>query len=91
MHSPISKSLLTCGCAVLTLFSWTNSAAAAHDPDQWPSVVDPSKTAHFVSVDQFLAPPGETWTETLKVLDGGDQTTARIALRNRVGLKATSS
>ena len=62
-------------------------AAGPYDPDQWPSVADPTKVVHFVSTDATFAPLGDTWTSTLNILSGGDQATAPVTLRGRLGLK----
>jgi hypothetical protein len=79
-----SISLLLAGSllAVAPLF-----AAGPYDPDQWPSVVDSNKIVHFVSTDNTFTPPSDTWTSTLNILSGGDQVTAPVTLRSRMGLK----
>jgi hypothetical protein len=63
-------------------------AAGPYDPDQWPSVADPTKVVHFISTDNTFLPLGDTWTSTLNILSGGDQQTAPVTLRGRAGLKA---
>ena len=37
-------------CGLLTL-SGSLCAAAPFDPDNWPSVADPTKVAHYISTD----------------------------------------
>jgi hypothetical protein len=53
-------------------------AAGPFDPEQWPSVADPNKVAHYTSTDGGLAPLGAGWSGTLSILSGGDQNTAPI-------------
>jgi hypothetical protein len=79
-----SISLLLAGSL---LAAGTVFAAGPYDPDQWPSVADPTKVVHFVSTDATFAPLGDTWTSTLNILSGGDQETAPVTLRSRLGLK----
>ena len=62
-------------------------AAGPYDPDQWPTVADPTKIVHFVSTDNTFTPLSESWTPTLSILSGGDQETAPVTLRTRLGLK----
>jgi len=62
-------------------------AAGPYDPDQWPSVADPTKIVHFVSTDNTFTPLSDSWTPTLSILSGGDQETAPVTLRTRAGLK----
>src|SRR5687768_13035078 len=66
-------------------------AAGPYDPDQWPTVADPTKVVHFVSTDNTFAPLSDTWTSTLSILSGGDQQTSPVTLRNRAGLKVQSA
>ena len=63
-------------------------AAGPYDPDQWPSVADPTKIVHFVSTDNTFAPLSDSWTPALSILSGGDQQTAPVTLRGRPGLWA---
>src|SRR3569623_1462933 len=61
-------------------------------PDQWPASIDPSKTVHFVSVDDAFAPPGDTWiTGNMQILSGADQVTTPVTIGGFNGLKATAS
>ena len=69
------------------LTSTVSLFAAPHDPDQWPSVADPTKIVHFVSTDSTFTPLSDSWTSTLTILSGGDQQTAPVTLRGVAGLK----
>lgn len=60
-------------------------------PTQWPASVDPTKTIHYMSVGDAIAPPAETWQNTLTILNGGDQTTAPILIGGFNGVKATGN
>ena len=62
-------------------------AAGPYDPDQWPTVADPTKIVHFVSTDNTFTPLGDTWTPVLSIQSGGDQVTGPVTLRGRAGLK----
>ncbi len=62
-------------------------AAGPFDPDQWPSVADPTRVVHFASADNSFLPLGDSWTSTLNILSGGDQVTSPVTLRSRTGLK----
>ena len=66
-------------------------AAGPYDPDEWPSVADPTKIVHFGSADNSFTALGESWTPSLSILSGGDQETLPVTLRSRQGLKATGN
>ena len=86
----MKKYLLTLLCALFTA-GGPLYAAGPFDPDQWPSVANPAKIAHYFSTDGGLEPLGAGWSSTLSILSGGDQSTAPISLRGHQGLKVTSS
>ena len=62
------------------------------DPENWPLSINPSKVAHFVSVDQSFSAPGASWSaDSLQILNGGDQDTASISIGGHSGLKVAGN
>lgn len=77
----------------LLLFSLGGSllAQGPYDPNDWPSVADPTKPVHFTSTDGSFAPLSDTWTPSLALLSGGDQATAAITLGGHTGVKVVGN
>ena len=64
------------------------------DPAKWPASIDKTKTVHFKVVDDTLeAPAGApNWsTSSMRILSGGDQTTAPVTLADQTGVRTTSN
>lgn len=51
------------------------SQTGPFDPADWPATVDPNKVVHYVVTDGSLWPPGGAWSDSLRILSGGDQVT----------------
>jgi hypothetical protein len=60
-------------------------------PEQWPASVDKTKTVHFMSVGDAIAPPVDTWENTLSIRNDGDQTTTALRIGGFNGVKATGN
>ena len=61
------------------------------DPTTWPTTIDKTKTVHFKVVDDTIEAPADApnWSNTMRVLAGGDQDTATVSLAGLNGLRAT--
>ena len=66
-------------------------SADVFPPDAWPSRINPDAIVHYMSVDNVIEPPSDNWTQKLTVLSGGDQTTSKVSLSGRSGLKVLGS
>lgn len=84
--------LLVFGVSVV-LTAQLMAATGPFDPADWPATVDPNKVVHYVVTDGSLWPPGGSgsWSDSLRILTGGDQVTEDTTMAGYQCKKVTGS
>ena len=86
-----SSLTLSLVAAIMAIVMTTALAAPASgrsaERESWPRTVRADRTAHYISVDGALKPPGPQWIPSLRILTGGDQPTEQVNVNGRAAVK----